>query len=166
MNEQDGQAEIPEDTPAAKVASGTSMLEAIQKRRSERLNYIQLNIPSWGNDLKARYEVIPKDELEAMLKKLSHQSKVDTDKGDLDFLIRACSGVVAVDVEGDGDEQVIATGYTQALAGLLGVDTTTARELVRYMFKNNGIAVAAHAQRVAKWMTDPSADLGDDALGM
>lgn len=158
------------DTPAATVAAGGgSVLDRVKKRRA-REDKIWIDIPSWGGALKARYEVLDRDEVERMIRRAQARHKHrDQDKPhprsdstpDLDFLIKACIGVKAYDEETD-EEEIIATGYTMDLVPKLDprdgdgepIEVRDQRTLVAYLTRFNGIALAAHAQKVARWMQD------------
>lgn len=158
---------------AADQAAGKSILDTISARRDERLRdeVLTLDIPSWDGELRAKYRVVDRVELEAMIRKLRKRSRASEGNGanqaeaaDADFLIKACVGVVAVD--GDTDQTVqVSDGFNVPLAEMLGLPTERARELVVYLFKGNGIAMAAHAMKVARWMQDTSKPVEDDLVG-
>lgn len=156
-----GPAGLVPGESAASIAAGKSLLDRVKERRAQQAedDALTLDIPSWGGDLKARYKVIPRSELEEVLKRAQKKS-ADNVLADADFLIKACIGIVAVDPE-TGEEEEVASGYNMPFAQTLGAEASTARELVVYLCKGNGIALGAHAQRVALWMQDPSKFDGD-----
>ena len=153
---------------AAEEAAGSrSMLDRIKARREKRGDISDpIDIPSWGGELRACYQVIAKEELEAMVRRIrarqTGQGKAGDVTADLDFLIKSCCEVQAQDAE-TGEEASLTNGYTMQLAELLGEPdgTDTARGLVLYLFKGNGIAVSAHAMKVARWMQDTSKSIED-----
>lgn len=151
----------PGVTGPEEAAGSRSLLDRIKARRDESDDVLELDIPSWGGELKARYRVVAKAELEKMVRKIrARQSGNGSNDGtevDLDFLISACIGVIAEDAESMEREEV-ASGYNAGLADILGHPdgTGTARGLVLYLFKHNGIALAAHSMKVARWMQDTS----------
>lgn len=160
----------PDGTPAAEVAVGAnSILERIQRRRDEVSDTIKIDIPSWGGDLQAEYKVVHRIELEKMVKRIQKATssakgqQIDLSKGDADFLVKACVGVYAYDSETD-EEVRVADGYELGLSKRLGdpPGTETIHGLVMYLFKFNGIAVASHAIKVARWMQDTSRVPVDD----
>lgn len=158
------------ESSAPEEARGKSLLDSIVSRREERMadESLTLDIPTWSGELKAKYRVVERVELEKMVRALrARQTRNGVTEGtmaDADFLIRACIGVIAHDNETE-EEQTIAPGYTKQLTELLGLEFERARDLVIYLFKGNGIAMAAHAMKVARWMQDTSRPIEDDGAG-
>lgn len=160
------------DAPTIAVDS-PSVLEKIKKRRDEREDTLTIEIPSWDGDLMAVYKVVERDDIEKMIRR-ARRAAQDGNRADAameadaDFLIKACVGVKAVDPDSDIEQQ-IATGYTMDLARMLDpkneagdpIQIRNERELVAYLVKWNGIALAAHGQKVARWMQDTSKPVED-----
>lgn len=154
----EGGAGLVPGVPAADIAKTKSVLERVKERRREQSDedVLTLDIPSWDGALKANYKVIARSELEKILKRLAKGAKdADATAGDIDFLIKACVGVIAYDEE-TGESEEVAAGYGLQLAEVLDHQAETAREVVLHLMKYNGIAIGAHAQRVALWMQDTS----------
>lgn len=162
----------------AEIAGDTkSILTRIKERRDARDDELTLDIPSWGGDLRAKYKVLDRSEIDKMVKRIrarqtGNGGSTGTD-ADADFLIKACVGVIAYDVDTDTEEQ-ISDGYTLALRDLLepkyprghpqeGQDypCPTERHLVVYLLGLNNIAMASHAAKVARWMQDTSRPVED-----
>lgn len=155
------------------AADAQSVLDRATKRRDERDDDHRIfDIPTWDGDLKAKYKVVDRPDLEKMIQRIRRRSRgngassgVDADA---DFLIKACVGVIACDVETDF-EVPLSPGYTMDLAEMLNpvwpkghpqegesFEIKSQRELVIYLFKWNGIALATHGAKVARWMQDPT----------
>lgn len=163
------------------AADAESLLDGIRKRKSERENVLTIDIPSWDGDLKAKYQLLDRRDIEKMVKRIRARMREQggTNVGseaDLDFLIKACVGVVAWDDEREeGEEEVpLTNGYTMELVSILKptypkdhpqageeVPINNQRELVAYMIGWNNIALATHGQAVARWMQDTSKQPGD-----
>lgn len=159
------------------AADSQSILDKITKRRDQRDDTEVFDIPSWGGELKARYKVVDRADLEKMIDRIRRRRGSNGSssgvEADADFLIKACIGVVAHDLDTD-DEQEIASGYTMDLASILKpvypkghpmegkpVTLHNERELVIYLLKWNGVALATHGAAVARWMQDTSKPVGD-----
>lgn len=151
----------------------TSILEDIRKTRDESLENetVKFHIPTWDGDLVAEYRLLPRKLVETLGKK---SGKGDM-RADMDFIARSCVGIYAnnkdlgtlipIRVGGNsaGPEAPLVR-YTEDLTGLLGKeDLKDPYKIIRYMFKNNEVAIGTHAARIFTWMTDPSAEV-DSAL--
>jgi len=189
MTDQGGIILEPGETGIEAGSDTTPLLERIKKRRNERDDYLTTGIPSWNDELRARYQVLDRSEIDRMIRRIrarsagatngqsGQRSNVGSD-ADIDFLIKACVGVIAHDNETEEEEQ-IADGFTMELAYMLGekqadgvvimtlddkgttMPVSNPKELVSYLIKGNTIALAAHSQKVARWMQDTSRPLED-----
>jgi hypothetical protein len=153
--------EIP---PADRPAGPTSILARIKADRDARSTseHVDLPIPTWNGDLVARYVVIERRAVE----KLADPKLAGT--ADLDFLIRACHGVFMRDDNGDMIALADDAGpvrFDARLAMLLGIEATTGRDVVQYLFRANALAIGAHAAKVADWMQDTSQVIDGAILG-
>jgi hypothetical protein len=156
------------------AADAQSILDRATKRRDEQEDYQIFDIPTWEGDLKAKYKIVDRGELEKMVQRIRKRSRGSSNgsnsgvEADADFLIKACIGIIAYDADADF-EVTISPGYTMELASMfkpvwpkghpLEGETfaiKTTRELVIYLFKWNGIALATHGAKVARWMQDPT----------
>lgn len=169
MNDEDDRAMEP-GLSAGEVANDTqSVIDRIKGRRAARPDEETFDIPSWGGDLKARYKVLDRPEIEKMIKRARAAAEGNGSgsgtAADADFLIKACTGVVAIDPEDGETEHLLAPGYEMSLANVLEpmypeghpqagqpVEIKDQRQLVIYLLRWNGIALAAHGQQVARWM--------------
>jgi hypothetical protein len=158
------------------AADAQSIIDRIKQRRDAREDELTIDIPSWGGDLQARYQVLDRNEIDKMVKRIRARQSGNGSSGtdaDADFLIKACVGVTAVDQENDIEEP-LTPGYTMDLARLLDpkyprghpqegqpVDIKIERHLVVYLFGFNNIAMAAHAAKIARWMQDTSRPVED-----
>lgn len=155
------------------VAGGVeSVLDKIKKRRDSDDDFLEIDIPSWGGDLRARYEVVDRREIERMIRRAQARLRGGDNGGgdsgaaaDADFLVKACIAVLAVDPEDGETKHILANGYEMSLVDLIKpvypkdhpqagepVQINDPRELVIYMLRWNGIALASHGQDVARWM--------------
>lgn len=174
------------DADGASIALGNgsgSILDRVKKRRDESLSdEIWFDVPSWGGELKVRYRILDRPDIEKMIRevqaRLRQGSKTAGSQNDLNFLIKACVGVKAVDTITE-EEQVIADGYEMKLVDMLSpkypdtlngvphpqagepVDIKSPQELVAYLFAWNNIAIATHSQRVGQWMQSMKAPIED-----
>lgn len=125
--------------------------------------YLDLPIPTWNGDLVARYQVIERRQAERLQQQFA-KAKGGGDS-DLDFIIRACVSIWMPDADGTLVRVETDDGrpvrYDGQLAQLLGLDDPqmTARQIVGYLFRENQIAISAHANRVATWMQDTSVEV-------
>jgi hypothetical protein len=171
MTNDDGLGVEPGTTAVEEAAESRSLLDRLKKRRDERPDILTLDIPSWDGELKADYQLVTRSDLEQMARKVRQRAQVSEKVGDdqnsglradIDFLVKACVRVHAHDSE-TSEEMEVGTGYNAGVAAALGnpegTDNTTG--LVLYLFKNNGIAVSAHALKIARWMQDTSKSVED-----
>lgn len=168
MEEENEVLDIEPGATAAEVAS-RSKLDEIKARRDARGDKLTIGIPSWGDELRARYRVVDRKEIDRMVRRIRTRANGAAESGpeaDIDFLINACTEVVAAPVDGDYDEdegEHVSNGYNKQLADSLAnpQGTDTARGLVAYLFKGNTISISAHAAKVARWMQDTSRSVED-----
>lgn len=162
--------------PAAEEARGISLLRQAEQRREQSGVTLFLEIPSWGGDLIAEYKVMDRTRLEGMISKIQREARNGNSSSartaaDIDLLVAANVGIYAFDAEavataedGVDDDAAGRVAITDDLGTVtftrigpvLGREFRTAREAVLYLFKDNGIAITAHAVVVARWMRDPS----------
>lgn len=157
----------PGTTAVEEAADSRSLLDRLKARRDERDDVLTLDVPSWNGELKAKYQLVTRSDLEQMARKVRARATGNGDqnaglRADIDFLIKSCVGIVAEDGE-TGETMDVSTGYNAGLADALGnpEGTDELNGLVLYLFKHNGIAVSAHALKVARWMQDTSKSVED-----
>lgn len=159
----------PGTTAVETAGDARSLLDKIKDRRENREDILKIDIPSWDGDLKAEYKVIAREDIEQMIRRVRFRQSGGRSNGvnnagteaDADFLIKACIGVIAVDQE-TGAETKIADGYNRTLIEILEPENTNDEKgLVVYLFKGNSIALAAHGQKIARWMQDTSKPIED-----
>lgn len=151
-----------------------SALDRIRSRRKERSDLLTIDIPSWDGDLKAKYMVLNRTDLERMIRTIRARTKNKDVKGgeaDFDFLIKSCVEIVGYDETMDEPEFHLSDGYTMDLVELLQpedefgnkVEIRNQHELIAWMFgkTDSSIALASHSVSVARWMQDPSKPIGD-----
>jgi hypothetical protein len=171
---------------AADVADGLSWLESIRKDRDERAKEIKLvlGIPTWGPadypDLAIEFKRIERKELEQFQRQARAQQqkgkKADADAAtdaDIAFLARACNCVLARNPETTKLERLEKDGspvrLDTRLAKVLGLDESAegknSQTLLYYLSGNDGITLGAMSMKVARWMTNVSAEVEDAILG-
>lgn len=173
------------DATGPQVASGSgSVLERVKKRRSFVKDTQEFNIPSWSGELLATMKVLDRDTVDDMIRHVQARARQAqlTGRGrdrrelsrignetDMDFLIDACTGIIARDADTD-EEEVVAFGFDdmtlveklqpQDADGNV-VEINTGRELLMYLLKWNTISLTTMSQKVARWMQDTSRPVED-----
>lgn len=172
MSIEDITGEVPGVEPGSSGPEelSQSALDRIVRRRQERSDILEIDIPSWDGDLIACYQVLGRQDLERMIRTI--RARARDQKGtatggdaDLDFLIKACVEVKGYDQESD-QKFHISDGYDMDLAGKITlydefeneIEVKNPRQLVACMLgkKDSSIALAAHSVKVARWMQDTS----------
>ena len=158
--------EAPQDTPRS---ASRSLLDGIIDEYDDQLteHTVTLIIPGRKKRLAARYKVLDAKALE----NLTGTGDATSVEANMDFIARACTGVLALDQ--DSGEYVDLTAdngggvrYDKALAELLGhPEFDTARKVVSFIFRNNAVAIGRHAEKLITWMGDTSAEVEDTVLG-
>lgn len=155
------------------AADAVSILDRAKKERDDRGDTIEIDIPSWDGDLKAEYKLLDRSEIEKMLRRVrGRTSRGDTSAGteaDLDFLNKACVKLLAYDRDTD-TTVTVSDGFdpdvivpilqpmypkSHPMAGQ-PVPIKDHRQLISYLIGWNNIALAAHCQKLARWMQDTS----------
>lgn len=178
MSDATEERDLDPELSATEVAAGAeTIVQKIARRREQRDGTETFDIPTWDGDLRAKYQVLPKQEIQAMIRRARAAQNGGASAGsdaDCDFLIQACVGILAYDPD-SGEELTIAEGYTMDLAAMLDprypkghpqegdpVRITNPRELVVYMFRWQGVTLTAHAQTIGRWMQNPKREFAED----
>jgi hypothetical protein len=171
---------VPGESPA--IARSKSLLDRAKAKRAERESHLFIDVPSWDGDLIAEYRVLGAKELDVMSENAARKIRAgesDQIHADLDLIAKAAVGLHMIDPE-SGDRVPLEddngkVGYDRA-AHVLGVfDDPTVSPKVDSVYKTinflfgekkeggqegewveNPTAVTMHAQRIARWMRDPS----------
>ncbi len=143
------------------VRSQLDELRAQRDREIEALD-LKLEIPSWNGKLLAAYRVLGKKERHDLQRRARARGGSDDalTESRVDLLATACTGVF-LRAE-DGSLTRVSAGYDHELAAMVDQAGVSQGDLVRHMLGHNTIALDAHGERVAGWMTDPRPDAGDD----
>lgn len=155
-----------------------SVLASIAKRRDERVQdlHLDLPIPTWDGDLIARFEILPRKVVE---KFATAKRSLDND---LNFIIRATRELYLLDqsksapgtrMEDNGDYVRIEddeTGQpvrwdTVLAAKLEHPDLETAKAVLLYCVKDNGLAVGGLAGKLITWMQNTDAEVAEALVG-
>lgn len=186
--------EIRSDGDAIREAD-QSWLEGLATERDERLikDWLKIGIPGWGPsddpDLALEFRVLPRERLEEFQKQTRQRQRKrekapSNEASDLDigFLVESCVGSWARNPETGKRVALVRdnrpVALTKKLGEILKLDPDgpgkDSRSLVKYLFATkdehgelveNGIAIGAMALKVARWMTNTSADVEDELLG-
>lgn len=167
---------------AADVLLGQSILDRAKARRAGRdLDHEWFDIPSWDGELKGRYKVLERDDVERMVRSVKMRN-VSNGKGnqagqsnrgagaesDLDFIVKACVNLKVHDNETEEEKELcISYSDIDSIKELFddpdhaelhsAVESIRSpREAVAFLMGYNGIAIASHAAKLARWMQDTS----------
>lgn len=155
----------------------SDFLANLRQQRDERVRdlHLDLPIPTWDGALVARFDVAPRKEVE----KFGRQKR--TQDADCDFLINHVRCLYALDrekvVDAERmeenedyvrieDENGLPVKFDIRLAEKMGVtDATSAREVLQYLVKFNGIAIGGMAAKLIMWMQNTDAEVADSLVG-
>lgn len=169
---EDGGLPTPGESP--QLARSLSLLEQARQRRSEREAHLFVDVPSWDGDLVAEYRILSPKELDIVAENAARkirQGAKDTIHADLDVIAKANVALHMVDPEsGDRvpleDEHGV-VGYDRA-AHVLGMEEelNSVVKTIEYLMAErkddgsgwqvNSTAISMHANRIARWLRDPS----------
>lgn len=159
------ETETDEQTAAGTASNGrgdTSMFAGLRAKR-EKIGgdrHIDLDVPGYDGALVIRYGVVSWDEGRKMAEKFEQSKNPDKDLwAQVDFLIKGCQMVLMKDDDGNlqplhkltdafGDEPV---RFDDRLASALGIDATSARQVVLGTFNNEWAMTAQHNQ-FGEWL--------------
>jgi hypothetical protein len=162
------------DQPADE-ARGLSLLREAERKRSKRESSLFLDIPTWDGLLIGEYRVPDPEQLRIMAQRVMRQARngneVEPGANDISLIVTACVGLYARDSE-TGERVAIEDEYGHVgynrIAHVLGKEDeiTSNREAVKYLmgerdeegdgWVHNVVAVSMHADKISKWMRDPS----------
>lgn len=153
----EGNGEVPR-------AVAGSLLARLRAAAAEQQHERRFNVDvggAFGNMLVARYAPLPIDELERYAELVGTTGNVELA---IDLVTRCNVAICARDDDGEIEELedelgvlTLSTGARLAewleLPVPASVDEPTPRELVRWLWGDNGMAFGAHVQRVLEWMS-------------
>jgi hypothetical protein len=152
------------------LASSESLKEGLRRQRESNLQNETLNLalPEYTDpELVGQYRMVDPSELAAIGEKLKREFKNRMELvtyGAIDSIIAACVGLYARPA---GSKELISLDegiplrFDSRLADYLGIEATTAREVVIQTFGANMYAIIDHNVKITRWMGDRKADLGD-----
>jgi hypothetical protein len=167
---------MPQIDSAPAAARSLSILKQAEERRNSRSGTLFLDIPSWNGELIGEYQVVPREEIVELTERIARQvrsgngSNIKPGQGDIELIIRACVGLYVIDPD-TGDRVPIEdehghVGYDRIAEVMGRTDITSQRDTIRYLmgvrtdaaggWKENLLAVAIHANVIARWMSDPT----------
>lgn len=152
------------------------LLRKISQERERRVEslHLDLPIPTWDEQLVARFEVLPRKEFEKFAK-----GKASPDN-DANFVIRSCAALYLHDPEhlAEGqrmeenddyvrieDETGMPVGFDAMLAEKLGIKAERAIDVLMYCFKDNVLSVSALGQKVVRWMQNTDTQIAEAISG-
>lgn len=155
-----------------------SVLAGITKRRDERVQdlHLDLPIPTWDGDLIARFEILPRKVVE---KFATAKRSLDND---LNFIIRATRELYLLDPSkaGPGTRMELNDDYVRIedddsgqpvrwdsvfAAKLEHPELGTAKDVLLYCVKDNGLAVGGLAGKLITWMQNTDAEVAEALVG-
>jgi hypothetical protein len=158
-----------------------SARDQLRQRREElrKRDHIDLVVPSYSGVLGVRYEPIPDEEFDKLVKRITAAGGANAPSNidaACDLLIKACSCMllrVGDDLEVLEDESGVAVKFDVRLAEALGFaddydGTPTARQVVRGVFSPDGTAPLApgqHANALLEWMQGNEGKIDEALLG-
>ena len=158
---------------ASEMAKATSLLQAAEERRAKRETNLFLDVPSWDGDLVAEYKIIPPKEMTLIAERVARkfkQNSNDATIGDIELIIHSCVGLHMLDPDTGKrvaiEDEFGIVGYDR-IASVLGKEdeVKSNADAVRYLtaeraedgsWEENVTAINQHAQRIQRWMRDPS----------
>lgn len=159
---------------SADEARGLSLLRQAERKRNQRATSLFLDIPTWDGMLIGEYRVQDPEKLRKMaqtvMRNARNGSTAEPGTNDISLIVTSCVGLYARDPDG-GDRVPIEdeyghVGYDRICAVLGRDEITSNREAVKYLmgerdedgdgWVHNVVAVSIHADRISKWMRDPS----------
>lgn len=168
--------QMPQIDSAPGKARSLSILKQAEERRASRSGTLFLDIPSWNGELVCEYQIVAREEIVEITERIARQvrsgngNSIKPGQGDIELIIRACVGLYVIDPE-SGDRVPVEdenglVGYDR-IAHVMGRDEIKSqRDTVRYLmgvrtdvdggWKENLLAVAIHANLIARWMSDPT----------
>jgi hypothetical protein len=165
---------LPTPGESPELARGLSLLEQARKRREERESHLFVDVPSWEGELVAEYRILNPDELDAIADNAARKIKSgerDSVFADLDLIAKANVALYMRDPDsGDRvplEDELGKIGFGRA-AQVLGLqeELNTVVKTIKYMmgerrddgsgWQVNPTAITMHANRIARWMRDPS----------
>src|SRR5262245_42355770 len=158
-------------------ARGLSLLRDAERKRSQRSTSLFLDIPTWDGLLVGEYRVQDPEKLRKMAQNMARAMRATNGKdmepgiNDITTIIACNVGLYARDPDtGENvpiEDEAGHVGYDR-ICKVLGRDEITSnREAVKYLmgerdeddptkWVHNVVAVSVHADKIAKWMRDPS----------
>lgn len=165
---------------ALEAAKSLTILQQANKRREKREAHLFLDIPSWGGDLIGEYKIIEKNKITEIAERVATrmrsnqgngQQTLDTTIGDIELIVHSCVGLHVMDPKSGTriplEDDLGHVGYGR-IADVLGKsdDIESSTDAVRYLtgerddetgtWVENAAAIQQHAQRIQRWMRDPS----------
>lgn len=177
--------EVRSDGDAIREArDDMSWIQRVRDERDERVQdeSLKLGMPTWGPsdhpDLVIEFGVVPRVQLEhfqreAAKRQRKNKGQPGASETDISFLAAACQGVYLRNPETDKlvklEKDSLPIRLDKRLADMLALDADgpgkDSHTLALYLVKDNGVALGALALKVAKWMTNTSAEVEDAILG-
>lgn len=172
----DGSGGLPTPGESPELARSLSLLDRAKAKRAERETHLFLEVPSWDGDLVAEYRVLGSKELEVISDNVTRKiraGEADQIRADLEVIAKSNVALHMVDPE-TGDRVTLEDeggpiGYDRvALLFNMEDQLTSVFKTIQYLtgerkedgapgeWQENPTAISQHANRIARWMRDPS----------
>lgn len=156
-----------------------SGLEALrQKREAIASNqFTDLPVPGYDGEppyLYVRYGLLTGPEIKRITDKVMRETKDQWDRqmlSSIDAMVESCQGFYIDYDDGLGRRPLTLggehiTSYGPEIAEALGIeDASSARKVVKEVFGNNDVALAAHNIQISRWMSNTSTKVDEEYLG-
>lgn len=177
INVQSADVPVPDDEQPtrefAAVAPPGSIIDQLQRRAKRQQERKIEAFPvggEFGEWLQIRYTPLPPDQLDDFIAGQTEVSQERAIEMNMDMMARSCVDVVGVDPKSKNitvlqdDRGPIRLEHR--LIALLGLPIAegailTSREVIGYIFGNNGLAIGSHGDDVVTWMRKPGVAEGN-----
>lgn len=156
-----------------------SGLESLrQKREAIATNqFTDLPVPGYDGSppyLYVRYGLLKGPDIKRITDKVMRETKDQWDRqmlSSIDAMVEACQGFFIDYDDGRGRQPLTLHGepilnYGPEIAEALGIeDAASARKVVKEVFGNNDVALAAHNIQISRWMSNTAIKVDEEYLG-
>jgi hypothetical protein len=159
-----------DETTVEGLTSSPSIVDLIKQDVSdlEEITDVLIPVPGYeSSHLTIRYRLPKGKELDELVTKNSRETKDEYYRGintAMDSMILLCTGIFVQPPDHDEPIQLDINGQPVKLNATLATflnwsEMKSSREVVRYLFRGNDLAIGAHSARLQKWLVDVKADV-------
>lgn len=152
----------------AAPAAPNSMLAGLRENAKRQMETKQEDFAvggDFGDRLQIRYKPLPPESMDDFLVGKNEASMQRAIAMNMDMMARSCIAIIGYD-QLTGVKEILKldgrlVGLNHDLAVLLEIPfpegtKLTARDVISFLFGNNGPAIGAHGDKVSEWMQDTS----------